>query len=210
MATPLAQRKRQLVQDELTRAALGLLAGKGFEAVTVDEIVTAAGVSRRTFFRYFASKEDVVVQFLGDMGTGMCAELAIRPAHEPPSVALRHAVSVSIDACAGHDDRSLRVVRLILGTPALLARFLERRAHWRDELAAALAHRLRLDPVTDPYPHLAAGVALAAFDTVLHQWSGSNGTADPAALTDRAFTVVAPALDAVGQPCGPLSAGSVP
>ncbi|MFC7471624.1 TetR family transcriptional regulator [Actinomadura keratinilytica] len=52
----LAQRKRQLVADELTEAALQLLALSGFDGVTVDEIVAAAGVSKRTFFRYFASR----------------------------------------------------------------------------------------------------------------------------------------------------------
>ncbi|WP_433245224.1 TetR family transcriptional regulator [Streptosporangium sp. CA-135522] len=193
----LAQRKRQLVSDELTEAALNLLALKGFDAVTVDEIVAAAGVSKRTFFRYFASKEDVVVQFLAEMGAGMRAELAGRPAKEPPSVALRHTVWVSVDACVGHADRALRVVQLILGTPALLARFLERQAQWRDELAAEVAHRLGLDPATDLYPQLAAGTALTAFDTVLQRWSDSGGTEDPAALIDRAFAVIAPALDGV-------------
>ncbi|WP_219517623.1 TetR family transcriptional regulator [Nonomuraea ceibae] len=183
--------------DELTQAALGLLATKGFEAVTVDEIVAAAGVSRRTFFRYFASKEDVVVRFLGDLGSGMRAELAARPASEPPSVALRHAVATSVSACAAHDGRALRVVRLILGTPALLARFLERRAQWRDELAAELGRRLGLDPAAGPFPHLAAGVALAAFDTVLQRWSGSDGIADPVTLTGEVFEMIAPALDSL-------------
>ncbi|MET8681782.1 TetR family transcriptional regulator [Streptomyces sp. NPDC004647] len=193
----LAQRKRQLVSDELTGAALKLLARKGFDAVTVDEIVIAAGVSKRTFFRYFASKEDVVIQFLAEMGTGMRAELAGRPAQEPPSVALRHTVWVSIDACAGHADQALRVVQLILCTPALRARFLERQAQWRDGLAAEVADRLGLDPATDLYPQLAAGIALTAFDTVLQRWSDSDGAEDPATLTDRAFAVIAPALDAV-------------
>lgn len=192
----LAERKRQLVADELTEAALQLLALKGFDAVTVDEIVGAAGVSKRTFFRYFASKEDVVVQFLADMGTGMCAELAARPAGERPSDALRHAVWVPLGECADHSDRALRVVQLILETPALLARFLERQAQWRDDLAAELARREGLDATAELYPRLAAGMALNAFDAVLHRWSGSDGTADPAALTDEAFTVIAPALDA--------------
>ncbi|GAB7189223.1 TetR family transcriptional regulator [Kitasatospora sp. Ki12] len=149
MTTPaatLAQRKRQLVADELTRAALELLADGGFEAVTVDEIAAAAGVSKRTFFRYFASKEDVVVRFLAGLGAAMREELAARPAAEPPSVALRHAVWCSVAACAGHEERARRVVRLILTTPALLARFLERQAQWRDALAAELAARLGLDP----------------------------------------------------------------
>lgn len=120
-----------------------------------------------------------------------------RPAQEPPSAALRHMVWCFIDACAGHADRALRVVQLILGTPALLARFLERQAQWRDELAAEVARRLDLDPATELYPHLAAGTALTAFHTVLQRWSDSGGTEDPAALTDRAFAVLAPALDAV-------------
>lgn len=193
----LAQRKRQLVADELTEAALNLLTRKGFDSVTVDEIVTTAGVSRRTFFRYFASKEDVVVQFLAEMGAQMCAELAGRPVAEPPSAALRHTVWVSVDACAGHADRALRVVQLILSTPVLLARFLERQALWRQELATELARRLKLDPATNLYPQMAAGMALTAFDTVLQRWSDSDGTEDPVALIDRAFAVVAPALDTV-------------
>ncbi|MEW2249572.1 TetR family transcriptional regulator [Streptomyces sp. NPDC058733] len=196
----LAQRKRQLVADELTQAALTLLARDGFDAVTVDEIAAAAGVSKRTFFRYFASKEDVVVQFLAGLGTAMCEELAGRPAEEPPSAALRTTVWRSVDACAGHADRALRVVQLILRTPALLGRFLERQAQWREELAAELARRLGLDPATELYPQLAAGMALAAFHTVLQRWSDSDGTEDPATLTDRAFTVVAPSLDAVPVP----------
>lgn len=199
----LAQRKRRLVSDELSRAALQLLARTGFDAVTVDEIAAVAGVSKRTFFRYFASKEDVVIQFLAEMGTGMRAELAGRPADEPPSEALRHAVLCSVHACAGHSRQALSVVRLILGTPALLARFLERQAQWRDDLAEELAARLALDPRTDLYPQLAAGIALTAFGTVLQRWSDSDGAEDPRALTDRAFAVIAPALDAVDGRSGP-------
>ncbi|MCX4669939.1 TetR family transcriptional regulator [Streptomyces sp. NBC_01381] len=191
----LAQRKRQLVADELTGAALKLLARKGFDAVTVDEIVATAGVSKRTFFRYFASKEDVVVQFLADMGADMRAELAGRPSPESLSAALRHTVLVSVNACAGHSEQALRVVQLILGTPALRARFLERQAQWRDELAAEVAERLGLAPA-DLYPQLAAGVALTAFDTVLQRWSDSDGAEDAGALTERAFAIIAPALDA--------------
>ncbi|MFF2778615.1 TetR family transcriptional regulator [Streptomyces sp. NPDC058052] len=199
-ATTLAQRKRQLVATELTETALQLFAHKGFEAVTVDEIATAAGVSKRTFFRYFASKEDVVVQFLAGMGADMRAELAARPAAEPPSAALLHAVSVPLAACGDHAERTLPVVRLILRTPALLARFLEHQAGWREELAGELA--ARRGPAADPaglYPPLAAGMALTAFDTVLRRWSEDAGAPDPLALIARAFALLAPALDAAGE-----------
>ncbi|MEV3859162.1 TetR family transcriptional regulator [Streptomyces sp. NPDC050095] len=191
----LAERKRQLVADELTEAALQLLALRGFEAVTVDEIVAAAGVSKRTFFRYFASKEDVVVQFLADMGADMRAALADRPGGEGPAEALLHAVRVPVTTCAADSERALRVVQLILRTPALHARFLERQAQWRDDLAEELATRVGRDAETDLYPRLAAGTALNAFHVVLQRWSASDAAQDPLALLDAAFTVVAPALE---------------
>ncbi|WP_329127912.1 acyl-CoA-like ligand-binding transcription factor [Streptomyces sp. NBC_01465] len=192
----MAERKRRLVSDELTEAALQLLALKGFDGVTVDEIVNAAGVSKRTFFRYFASKEDVVVQFLADMGVGMRTELTARPAAERPSEALLHTVRVPVAACAGHSERMLRVVQLILRTPALRARFLERQAQWRDDLATELTARLSLDP-TSLYPQLAAGAALTAFDAVLQRWSNSDAKEDPMALLTEAFTLLAPSLDGI-------------
>jgi AcrR family transcriptional regulator len=194
----LAQRKRQLVSDELTEAALQLLASKGYDAVTIDEIATTAGVSKRTFFRYFASKEDVVVQFLTDMGAGMRTELTARPGEESPSTALKNAVSVPLADCADHSERALRVVQLILRTPALHARFLERQGQWRDDLAAELARRQGLAPDTDLYPQLAAGMALTAFNTALRRWSDSDGSEDPLELSDRAFAVITPALDHTG------------
>ncbi|MFD9687999.1 TetR family transcriptional regulator [Kitasatospora sp. NPDC001309] len=208
-APSLAERKRRLVADELTRAALGLFAEHGFDAVTVDEIAAATGMSKRTFFRYFASKEDVVVRFLAELGDGMRAELAARPAGESPSTALRHTVWAAVDACAGHSEQTLRVVRLILGTPALRARLLEHQSQWREELAAELADRLGVDAAAGLRPRMAAGMALTAFDVVLQCWSASGGTADPAALTDQAFTAIAPALDATPVNEAALDATSV-
>ncbi|GIF62279.1 TetR family transcriptional regulator [Asanoa ishikariensis] len=198
----MAERKRRLVADELRDAALMLLAVQGFDTVTVDEIVAAAGMSRRTFFRYYASKEDVVVRFLADMGEMVVASLGDRPRAEPPSVALREAIWAPLaEACDGehsdHIERSRVVVRLILDTPALYARWLERQTEVRAGLAAELArrHHLRLD--SDPYPRMAAGMALLAFDVVLEQWQPGDDERRLAELTDQAFAVAAPALDTI-------------
>jgi AcrR family transcriptional regulator len=203
----LADRKRRLVAGELRDAALMLLATRGFDAVTIDDIVAAAGLSRRTFFRYFSSKEDVVIRFMADQGALIAAELAARPRGEAPSVALRHAVWVPLAACTDHSDhteRSRIVVRLILDTPALQARWLERQIQWRAALATELAGRRGVDAETHPYPRMAAAMALLAFDTVLQQWRPGDDEDRLAALTDDAFAVVAPALDA---PVGPATAG---
>ncbi|GAA2632178.1 TetR/AcrR family transcriptional regulator [Paractinoplanes durhamensis] len=186
----LADRKRQVVVDELTEAALQTMAVKGFETTTVDEIVAVAGVSRRTFFRYFASKEDVLVQLLAYLGDLMQATVAAHPADEPASAALLEALAAAIEDCRDSRDKALRVVRLVLATPPLLARFLERQSQWQSGLAASLVAR-----GADPFhADLSAGIALAAFVAVLRRWAEADEPEDPIALLDRAFIQIAPAL----------------
>lgn len=191
----IAERKRQLVRNELAEAAVTLLADQGFEETTVDQIVAAVGMSRRTFSRYFQSKEDVVVHLLAGAGAQMCAELRARPDDEPPALALRHALSVLTSLCDSNPDKTLHVGRLLLDTPALLARFLERQSQWQAEMAGILARRSGLDPDADLRPALAAGVALTAFQTGLRCWVASDGTKAMDELVDQAFAVITPALD---------------
>lgn len=191
----LAERKRQLVRDELAEAAVKVLAFQGFEETTVDQIAAAVGVSRRTFFRYFQSKEDVIVHMLAGVGTQLCAELHARPADEPPAEALRHALSPFIQTSVDHPAKTLHVSRLILETPALLARFLERQTQWQADIAEVLAERSGLDPRADLRPSLAAGVALTALQTTLRRWTDSDGRESLADLVDQAFTLLAPALN---------------
>lgn len=191
----LTERKRQWVSEELREVALQLLASKGYDETTVDDIVAAAGMSRRTFHRYYASKEDVVVELLADLGNKMCAELAARPSGEATAVALRHAVGVAIDFCSGDHDpvKTLAVVRLIYRTPVLHARSLERQARWQADLATVLAERLGLES-DDLFPQLATRMAFAAFDTAMERWATSEGEANPHELTEQAFDLLAPAL----------------
>jgi AcrR family transcriptional regulator len=188
----MAERKRQLVRDELTEAALKLLAFQGFEETTIDQIVASAGVSRRTFFRYFRSKEDVIIEFLGDLGTKLSDALAARPATEAPETALREAFTVFTDSYHHNPDKSIRLARLTLGTPALMARYLERQTQWRSEASAELARRMKVDPATDLRPSLTAAVGFAAFDTAMTSWVNGNGAEALNTLVDKAFRIVFP------------------
>ncbi|MGP3769658.1 TetR family transcriptional regulator [Streptomyces sp. SDT5-1] len=191
----MAERKRRLVRDELTEAAVKLLATQGFDETTVEQIAASVGMSRRTFSRYFDSKEDVIVHMLAGAGTQLCAALRARPVDESPAVALRHAVSVFTALMTGNPVKTQHVTGLMLGTPALLARFLERQSHWQDEMTTILAERSDLDPQADLRPRLASGVALTAFNVALRRWVDLGGTADMSALVDEAFAAVTPTLD---------------
>ncbi|MEU5307900.1 TetR family transcriptional regulator [Streptomyces sp. NPDC013157] len=191
----MAERKRLLVRSELAEAAVKLLADQGFEETTVDQIVAAVGMSRRTFSRYFDSKEDVIVHMLAEAGVKLCAELNARPADEPPAVALRRALSVFTSMSVGNPAKMLRVSRLILDTPALLARFLERQSQWQAEMTGILALRAGLDPDVDLRPAVAAGVALTAFQAALRRWVDSDGSESLDEVVDQALALVGPVIE---------------
>src|SRR3981189_1182042 len=83
------ERTRLAIRKELAEARVRLFTERGFAETTAREIAAAVGVSERTFFRYFGSKEDVVLGVLDDLGIELAARMAARPADEPPFTALR-------------------------------------------------------------------------------------------------------------------------
>lgn len=176
MRHTLAERKRRVVRDELAEAGLHLLASHGFDETTVDEIAQAAGVSRRTFFRYFASKEDVVVELLGGIGRELTEAVRRRPPHEPTLPALHAAMAeVTAHATVDHGPKPRRLAVLILQTPSLRARYLTRQDQWRADLVAAVADR-----PDAPSAEVAVGVALVAFEVALRAWALPDGGHPPA------------------------------
>ncbi|MEU1876470.1 TetR family transcriptional regulator [Streptosporangium sp. NPDC020072] len=121
----LRERKKHRTRLALIDAALDLFAEQGYEATTVDQIAAAADVSPRTFFRYFATKEDVALSLPLDGQEVMLVELAARPSEEPPFTALGHAMRAVVAMLEESDPtetaRFLKARELIESTPALLA-----------------------------------------------------------------------------------------
>jgi len=183
----LQSRKQQLVRNEIWSAAVELFHASGFDNITIDQIAAHAGVSRRTFFRYFASKEDVVISSVVVVTEGIVAEVAARPAEEPPAVAIREAVKiVTLEDFAEDRAKSVALIRHTQNIPALRARFAERQDLLRDDLAEVLARRAGRDKPA-PRDQFAAGLGLLAFVGALQYWAASDGRADPAAVLDAAF-----------------------
>jgi AcrR family transcriptional regulator len=155
------ERKKRQTRDALVHAALTLFDAKGYEHTAVREITDAVDVSERTFFRYFAGKEDLALSFIRDSTDAFIRELAARPAEEPPFSALTSSFRVSMRALGadgdqpGEEDLYLLVVRLIDTTPTLLAALLRYMHDRDDEITLVLAAREGVDPVTDLRPRLA-------------------------------------------------------
>ena len=170
---------------ELEQVALELFAERGFVATTVDDIASAAGIGRRTFFRYFASKNDVV---WGDFELGLLAlreRLATGQPGRPLLDELREAVLAFNRFDPGevpwHRDR----MALILTVPALQAHSTLRYAAWRSVIAEFAASRLG-GSSADLLPQLVAHSCLGAALTAYEQWLLRPGS-DLPQLLDQAM-----------------------
>ncbi|MDQ1038898.1 AcrR family transcriptional regulator [Streptomyces sp. V3I8] len=176
----LRERKKQRTRDALVRAALELFTANGYERTTVDEIVEAVDVSQRTFFRYFAGKEEAAFAVQEMTESHFLDAVHRRPPHEPPLEALRQAVLANWDT-VGEAIESvvpielhMRTFQLIESTPALLAAHLCRQEGLEEELARTIAEREGVDVDTDPRPR----VAVALFGGVMRLTARSWGAGE--------------------------------
>jgi AcrR family transcriptional regulator len=196
------ERKKRQTRDSLVRAALRLFDAKGYEHTAVREITDAVDVSERTFFRYFASKEDLALSFIRDFAGALLRALADRPAAEEPLTALRNAFRVSLLEVTGdegpHAEEStyLLVVRLIDSTPSLLAAHLRYLHDHDDEIVGVLAGREGVDPETDLRPRIIAVVFGGLVSLATKDWraAGGGSVASMLAAFDAYADQVTPAL----------------
>ena len=169
-AVGLRERKKAETRDALASAALRLADEHGLEHVTVDDIATAAGVSPRTFFNYFPSKEDAIVGSSPAFTASVVQALRDRPDDEAPLESLRKAIHVSADHLESEPDAWFVRRRLAARYPSLAVLHSARLASVERELVVEIARRTGLDPDTDTYPGLVVGSALAAARVALAAW----------------------------------------
>jgi AcrR family transcriptional regulator len=178
----LKARKQQVVRDALHSAAVELFQARGFEAVTVEEIAHAAGVSRRTFFRYYESKEDVMVERLDRRAEQLLVELAARPRDEPPLLAIRNALVPALVHSLAEPELVRESIRLMRGTSTLRRALMEHRNRLEERIAALMIDRLGV-PSQDNTPMLLAFLTRALNDSAFNAWY-DHETDDIAGLVD--------------------------
>ncbi|MFF7444679.1 MULTISPECIES: TetR family transcriptional regulator [unclassified Streptomyces] len=198
----LRERKKQRTREALIRAALELFTTRGYEGTTVDDITEAVEVSQRTFFRYFANKEEAALAAEAMTVEHFVAAVRGRPAHEGPLEALRQAVLEGWDTLNDVIESVvpvelyLRMYRVVESTPVLLAAHLRRSMEVEETLARVIAEREGLDVDADPRPRLAVAVFSGVMRVTERRW---NLAADVSLDAMRTLTVshleqVGPAL----------------
>jgi len=176
-------RKRVTSQAELEQAAFGLFAANGFEQTTVDEIAAAAGIGRRTFFRYFPSKNDIPWGAFEHELERMRVRLKACPQQVPLMDAIRLALIDFNRVSPAQVPLHRRRMELILRVPALLAHSTLRFTAWRQVVAEFVAERTGRRPdelAPQVIAHAVLGVAVAAYEHWL-----DDPAADLGALLDE-------------------------
>ncbi len=183
----LRERKKAQTRRRIEDAALELFARDGFDEATVEAIASAADISPRTFFYYFAAKEDVVLADYAGRLDRIIQQLAMRPPTETPWEALR--ASFLVVAADYETERAglIRRFRIIAGTPSVHARSLQLQSGWEDTVTATLAERMNREP-QDLIPRLLAASALAAIRSSLQNWIATESKSSLPELVNNCFT----------------------
>lgn len=194
---PRVGRRRSTTPHHITDVAIELFSARGFADVSVDDVAQAAGISRRTLFRYYASKNAIP---WGDFDTHL-ARLRDLLDNVDPRMPLGQALRDALLAFNTFDEsetaRHRQRMRVILQTAELQAYSMTMYAGWREVIAGFVARRSELK-TTDLVPQTAAwtmlGVALAAYE----HWLGDGSVPLPTAL-GNAFDVVGAGLDGLDR-----------
>ena len=184
MPRPFSEQERVTIRAQLRDKAQRLFETRGLRKTSVDEIAQAAGIGRRTFFRYFSSKNDVpwgdFEELLRSFRESL-AELDDVPMLEAINIAVRAFNEVPPEEREGHRDR----MRILMTTPELVAHSAVRYSAWRDVIAEFTSRRLGVtdsSPVPQAVAWACLGISLSAYE----QWMDDE-SADLLELIDESF-----------------------
>lgn len=185
---------RGAVREEVLKQAWMLFAEQGFEATTVEQVAEAAGMSRRTFFRYFTGKDELVLERLIESGDRIAAALRARPAVEPAWPALRNAFEETVLLQERYAEKSRPLQLMLRDEPGVRVAVLERRRRWQQLLTPLVAERLP-ERSRRRTPDLRAAAltasALSCLEVAQETWAEHPGSR-LATLLDETMATVAP------------------
>lgn len=184
-AEGLRERKKRLTREQISDVATLMFCERGFDAVRIAEIAAAVGVSEKTVYNYFPTKESLVLDRRDELADELRRALRERPAGSSPADAVERMLEIELEHYVLSEELvrplMLEFGRLIESTPALLAGMRDLIAHLIDVAAEELAREAGVDP-QDPEPQIAARAVIAIWDLHMsarrrHILAGRTGTA---------------------------------
>jgi len=192
----LRERKKLATRRVLHQAALELVAERGLDRVSVDDIAARADVSPRTFFNYFASKDDAVLGLDPAAASRLAEAFARRPASESPMQALGAVLRERAAEMAEEPELWPLRMQVIETHPVLLARLMAGFAESERALAAAIAERMGTQVGAHLYPILLAAVQSAVMRASLSRWRASDFTVSLPDVVDESWAQLSAGLPA--------------
>ena len=197
--TDLRDRTRRAVAREIADAARALFVKQGYDATTVADIAKLVGISQRSLFRYFATKEDIVLGKVDLVVDQMVAELSARPAGEAPWASLRAALDV---ICRESDATVAETVvapimRMVFDNPGLLSTYLLKLNAAEHRFAAVLRDRAVAAgaplEAADPMPEALSAAAVGCFIAAQEAWLAAGAGQRLTETLDRCMACIEPA-----------------
>lgn len=192
--TALRNVARRAVRNEVLLHAWELFATQGFEATTIEQVAEASGMSRRTFFRYFTGKDELLLTRLIESGDRLAYALTQQPREITAWAALRAAFQVFVGTQELNQERSRRLQLMLRDEPGVRSSVEDRRRQWVANLSPIIEERLHPEN-TSGVPGLTStaivGAALATMEAASLRWAENPGS-DLSALLDEAMNAVHP------------------
>jgi AcrR family transcriptional regulator len=162
-------RKQALVRDTIWEAAIDLFAEKGFDQTTVEDIAAAAGTSRRSFFRYFESKSDLMAQPVVSYGTTLTDAIRSCPPTDSPAEVLRQTV-ISVAKHSAANPRAKKVMEIAAQYPEARQAQVARFAQVQDQVAEAFARRYQQRGKDQTTARILAALTLSLISVAFQSW----------------------------------------
>jgi AcrR family transcriptional regulator len=184
----LRERKKQKTRWAIQEHALRLIAEQGYDATTIDQIAAAAEISPSTFFRYFPSKEDLIIE--DEYDAALVEGLRTAPPELSPLSALRHTMRQAfVNMPPEEKAKVLARTKLTMSVPALRARTLENFLATMGLLRDAMSFRTGRSP-DDFGIRALAGAIVGALVASIELWVANDGADDIMELVDRTLAAL--------------------
>ncbi|MGW5666264.1 TetR/AcrR family transcriptional regulator [Streptomyces sp. NPDC003758] len=188
--TTLWDRTRQLASQEILETALRLFTEQGYDETTIAQIAREAGVSQRTLFRYFGTKEDLLSGDQARFGQVLTDTISEQPAEVGVWEALRAGIAAVLSL---HDSReqALERFRLLHNTASLRAGWLEKRLRFQEDVLPLVEARMdAAGGSADARARAVIATAFACLDAASMAWVANDGKGDIMDLYDECLAAV--------------------